>query len=178
MSDGGYTGPGVYEHYKGGRYRVLGLGMREATKESLEQDIFVAYEPLTPGSILEGTDCRFWLRQIDNFNDSVDIPQGTTAHAGSGGDIVPRFRRIDSDEPTVIASTAEGNSLQLAAMGNLPIGRIVSAEFSEKRPNIESGIRHAVASGVMDPELAKALEDLLTLVTCVKDGLLVHLGEA
>jgi hypothetical protein len=26
-----YQGPGVYQHYKGGNYEVLGLGVREET---------------------------------------------------------------------------------------------------------------------------------------------------
>ncbi len=52
-----YEGPGIYKHYKGGTYEVLGLGVLEHTKDELgaafnprdKTQQFVIYRPLTPG---------------------------------------------------------------------------------------------------------------------------------
>ena len=90
----GYAGPGLYRHYKGGEYEVLGIALQE---DSIDKDAtepgpgvrFVIYRPLTPGSLLETADygdCDFWARELGDFDAMVDRE----------GDQVPRFAR---DEP-------------------------------------------------------------------------------
>lgn len=79
-----YEGPGIYQHYKGGVYEVLGLGVREETvikphdapidEEHQNPTIVVIYKPLTPGSMLgrgafHGVD--FWERTLEDFDAQV-----------------------------------------------------------------------------------------------------------
>lgn len=76
-----YAGPGIYRHYKGGEYEVLGLGFGEAGKEEGKlphnrQHQTVVYRPLSPGSILEGTDVTFWLRDLEDFDGTVPTGPG------------------------------------------------------------------------------------------------------
>jgi hypothetical protein len=81
-----YEGPGIYQHYKGGIYDVLGLGVREETvikphdrpvdEEHQNPTIVVIYKPLTPGSMLgrgefHGVD--FWERTLEDFDAQVDL---------------------------------------------------------------------------------------------------------
>jgi hypothetical protein len=99
-----YEGSGIYRHYKGGEYEVLGLAVREETLSKLGEGIggvvcdpefdyrvvqktpegvtVVVYRPLTPGSLLEKRDETMWTRELSDFNERVD--DGT----------VPRFERI------------------------------------------------------------------------------------
>jgi hypothetical protein len=46
QDQGGYRGPGRYRHFKGGHYRVLGLGSHSESGERL-----VIYEAETDGEI-------------------------------------------------------------------------------------------------------------------------------
>lgn len=83
-----YSGPGRYLHYKGGEYLVLGLAFHERSKEvgfepSDPDHQDVVYRPLTPGSLLEGTDVTFWLRPRRDFDAWVEREHG----------YVPRFVR-------------------------------------------------------------------------------------
>ena len=57
---------GIYEHYKGGRYKVIGIGVnRETFKE------FVVYEMLYDGpDYPKGT---IWLRTPEDFLGSVEV---------------------------------------------------------------------------------------------------------
>lgn len=80
-----YDGPGVYRHYKGGTYRVLGMVLNENNKQPmvlyhdtllLKDEVFMA----PPG--------RVWVRPLDNFNEVVNGVGGTVA------DGTPRFTRI------------------------------------------------------------------------------------
>lgn len=94
-----YDGPGIYRHYKGGEYEVLGLGFGERHKEvgfeltdPAQQQ--VVYRPLTPGSLLDDTEVAFWLRPLRDFDADVEIPQGTSTPTYSGDDYVPRFDKI------------------------------------------------------------------------------------
>lgn len=79
-----YEGPGIYQHYKGGVYEVLGLGVREETvnkphdapidEEHQNPTIVVIYKPLTPGGMLgrgsfHGVD--FWERTLEDFDAQV-----------------------------------------------------------------------------------------------------------
>lgn len=87
-----YQGPGYYTHYKGGKYCVLGLSVKEDTvdKERAPEDgdeihgqILVIYKPLSPGSLLprltmmdEGmasAEVTFWARSLDDFNALIKI---------------------------------------------------------------------------------------------------------
>lgn len=89
MSQPNYQGPGTYRHYKGGRYDVLGLALREETVDKSGGDQsnavrVVIYRPLTAGTMLGKSpfqDVEFWERSLDDFNASVYQPGG----------IVPRF---------------------------------------------------------------------------------------
>ena len=77
-----YQGPGVYRHYKGGLYHVLGLAVREETVAKPGEDhnqiwpkegvTVVVYEPMTEGSLLECRAESFWTRDIDDFNRQID----------------------------------------------------------------------------------------------------------
>jgi len=48
----------IYEHYKGGRYRVLAIGEHTETGERL-----VVYSPLGTG--------KNWIRPLDMWNEAV-----------------------------------------------------------------------------------------------------------
>jgi hypothetical protein len=70
--------PGTYEHYKGKRYLVHGVGAHTETRE-----YFVAYSPLYdhPGQP------SLWLRPYAMFIEPVEID----------GKSVPRFKKIDAE---------------------------------------------------------------------------------
>jgi hypothetical protein len=55
--------PGIYEHYKGKKYRVIGVA-KDA--DSLED--YVVYEALYPNKL-----SKFWVRSVQNFSDEVLI---------------------------------------------------------------------------------------------------------
>lgn len=91
-----YQGPGIYQHYKGGMYLVLGLALQENTVtkpgvqigEGHEEITHVVYKPLSPGSLLEEREgVGFWARELSDFNGWID-----------GGDEpdVPRFHKVAS----------------------------------------------------------------------------------
>jgi hypothetical protein len=63
---------GVYEHYKGKRYRVIGIAKQSETLEDL-----VIYE-----SLYENKVSKLWVRPLSNFLEEVDV----------GGKKIPRFR--------------------------------------------------------------------------------------
>lgn len=64
--------PGIYEHFKGARYEVIGVGRHSETEEQL-----VFYRKLYD-------DYSFWVRPLDMF-------QGSVSRDGYVG---PRFVRI------------------------------------------------------------------------------------
>lgn len=64
--------PGLYEHYKGSRYRVIDHVRHSETEETL-----VLYRALYG-------DYGLWVRPLSMFNESAEI----------GGRKLPRFRRI------------------------------------------------------------------------------------
>ena len=66
---------GIYEHYKGFRYRVIGIGLYEATEEPV-----VIYEAL-----YENDKSKLWVRPVDSFEETVEV----------NGEVVPRFKRIE-----------------------------------------------------------------------------------
>lgn len=91
-----YEGKGVYRHYKGPEYLVIGLGCLESDKDDLGGDFdpndhgqqYVIYHPQTPGSLLDGTEVDFWMRgrviAREAFDDRVEVD----------GEMVERFERF------------------------------------------------------------------------------------
>ena len=64
----------VYKHYKGGLYRVLGIGKHTESKGDI-----VLYQSIDHGS--------FWARPLREWNDRIPIArQGAT---------IPRFEKVD-----------------------------------------------------------------------------------
>ncbi len=66
---------GVYKHYKGGKYLVLGVAKHSETKEDL-----VVYVTL-----YENDMASMWVRPLAMFTENVTVD----------GKSVPRFRKID-----------------------------------------------------------------------------------
>lgn len=66
---------GVYQHYKGGKYLVLGVAKHSETKEDL-----VVYVTL-----YENDMASMWVRPLAMFTENVTVD----------GKSVPRFRKID-----------------------------------------------------------------------------------
>lgn len=66
---------GVYQHYKGGKYLVLGVAKHSETKEDL-----VVYVTL-----YENDMASMWVRPLAMFTENVMVD----------GKSVPRFRKID-----------------------------------------------------------------------------------
>ena len=54
---------GMYEHYKGGRYRVVCLAKIEATHEDV-----VVYEALYDNDV-----AKYWVRPVASFLEEVEI---------------------------------------------------------------------------------------------------------
>lgn len=65
--------PGIYEHYKGNRYRVIDTVTHSETEETL-----VLYQPLYGEQ-------KLWVRPYDMFTESVNLE----------GQRVCRFRLIE-----------------------------------------------------------------------------------
>lgn len=70
--------PGIYKHYKGKHYEVLGVAYHSETLEKL-----VVYKALYNSKEF-GLE-SLWVRALDVFNENVIID----------GEEVPRFRQID-----------------------------------------------------------------------------------
>ena len=69
--------PGVYEHYKGKKYRVLGLAKHSETLEEV-----VVYEALYDNDV-----SKLWVRPAIMFAEEVEV----------AGVKKPRFRLVTSD---------------------------------------------------------------------------------
>ena len=65
---------GIYEHYKGKKYRVIGVAKHSETLEDL-----VVYEPL-----YENTTSKLWVRPLAMFLETVEV----------NGKRVPRFKYV------------------------------------------------------------------------------------
>jgi hypothetical protein len=65
---------GVYEHYKGKTYKVLGVGRHSETQEEV-----VIYQALYG-------DHDYWVRPLKMFLETVELENGK---------VVPRFRLVD-----------------------------------------------------------------------------------
>ncbi len=70
--------PGIYQHFKGNKYRVIGVGLIEATETPA-----VVYEAL-----YDNDKSKLWIRPVEEFESTVEV----------GGKTVARFKRLD-DEP-------------------------------------------------------------------------------
>lgn len=116
-----YQGPGYYTHYKGGKYCVLGLSIKEDTvdKEKTTEDgdeiygeVFVVYMPLSDGSLLprltpmndgmaSGT-VSFWSRSLDGFNALVEIDHNHSVRRFEKSEIVYAMNSGYPNEPTIV----------------------------------------------------------------------------
>ncbi len=67
--------PGIYEHYKGKRYRVIGVGKHSETFEDL-----VLYETLYENEL-----SKLWVRPLGMFLEEVEV----------AGERFPRFKRVE-----------------------------------------------------------------------------------
>lgn len=67
---------GLYEHYKGNRYRVLGVG-----RHTEADSYFVVYSPIESGPGKPA----MWLRPYEMFLETVEVD----------GMVTPRFRKIE-----------------------------------------------------------------------------------
>lgn len=66
---------GIYQHYKGNNYEVLGVGCHTESNE-----YFVVYQPLEKKSGMP----ELWLRPYEMFVENVEIE----------GKLVPRFKKL------------------------------------------------------------------------------------
>lgn len=55
--------PGIYKHYKGKKYKVIGVAKHSETLEDM-----VVYEALYPNKI-----AKLWVRPLSNFCEKVII---------------------------------------------------------------------------------------------------------
>lgn len=77
-----YRGPGIYLHYKGGRYLVMGTA-----KHTERDEVLVFYTAERPaGSVVH--ESAVFARPLNNFNEKVNGVAGTSI------DGTPRFRRV------------------------------------------------------------------------------------
>jgi len=67
--------PGLYRHYKGNEYNVLGVGCHTETNE-----YYVVYSPVQEKEGLP----EFWLRPYEMFMETVEVD----------GKETPRFQRM------------------------------------------------------------------------------------
>lgn len=67
--------PGLYRHYKGNDYRVIGVATHSEDESKL-----VVYQP-------QYGEQGLWVRPLDMFTETVDV----------AGKSVPRFTLIDDD---------------------------------------------------------------------------------
>jgi hypothetical protein len=72
-----YIQPGLYRHYKGREYDVLGVGQHTETNE-----VVVIYRPTYQSEV------AYWVRPYAMFTDSVVV----------NGETVRRFTKLDTHE--------------------------------------------------------------------------------
>lgn len=76
MNDEVFITPGVYRHYKGEKYEVIGIGRHTETAEEL-----VVYRPLYESEV------RYWVRPLAMFKERVIFK----------GESIRRFQKVDED---------------------------------------------------------------------------------
>lgn len=98
-ADANYKGSGIYRHYKGDDYYIYGLIVKEEEKPdglSRAEQIawvndpanhWVAYAPLSPGSLLFESEVMMWSRRLRVFNENIYDGQA----------FFPRFVKVKSD---------------------------------------------------------------------------------
>lgn len=59
---------GIYQHYKGGTYRIIGVA-----KNSNNLEEFVVYEAL-----YNNPESKLWVRPLKEFTEEILWPDGTT----------------------------------------------------------------------------------------------------
>lgn len=69
---------GIYKHYKGGLYKVLGIVKHSETLEDL-----VLYETL-----YDNPRSKLWVRPLKMFSEKIEV----------SGRMVPRFEYIEEDK--------------------------------------------------------------------------------
>lgn len=85
---GGYEGPGLYEHYNGGTYRVLGVAQEECFGDVRHSNsLMVIYHR-------EGEPDAWWARSLSDFDYWV-TPNSVVR--GSIDQQAPRFRLIQKE---------------------------------------------------------------------------------
>jgi hypothetical protein len=77
MNHEDFITPGVYSHYKGKKYEVIGVGRHTETSEEL-----VVYRPLYE------SDVGYWVRPLAMFNEQVTI----------NGESVSRFQKANEND--------------------------------------------------------------------------------
>ena len=95
--------PGIYEHYKGKQYQVVGEAVHSETSEAM-----VIYKALYKGDFPEGT---LWVRPMGMFKENVEV----------NGKNVPRFRYLAQ---TIIAALLLLSTTIVFAQGRLTPGQI------------------------------------------------------
>jgi hypothetical protein len=73
---------GMYRHYKGNTYQVIGVAKHSETEEDL-----VVYQALYG-------ECELWVRPLKMFHEKVEV----------GGKIIPRFELIQQKDGKANAS--------------------------------------------------------------------------
>ena len=63
MNDDVKVKNGIYQHYKGNKYEVIGVAKNSETFES-----FVVYRALYDNKV-----SKLWIRQVDLFTDKVEV---------------------------------------------------------------------------------------------------------
>ena len=79
--------PGIYEHYKGKKYLVLGIAAHTETEERM-----VVYVTL-----YDSSGPRMWVRPLAMFAGSVSVD----------GSPIPRFRYIGQEIPPALSEREE-----------------------------------------------------------------------
>lgn len=69
--------PGLYRHYKGNEYRVVGIGCHS---EFHPHEYYVVYEPV----VSKGKYPDFWIRPYEMFVETVELD----------GQTIPRFEKL------------------------------------------------------------------------------------
>jgi hypothetical protein len=67
--------PGLYQHYKGGKYEVLGIGCNTEAHE-----YYVVYSPSEPKAGIP----KMWVRPYAMFVETVEVD----------GKTIPRFKKL------------------------------------------------------------------------------------
>ncbi len=70
--------PGIYEHYKGGQYKVLFIALNQSNDANDEERV-VVYEALYENSL-----SQFWVRLEKDFLEEIEVE----------GVKIPRFKFI------------------------------------------------------------------------------------